>query len=80
MNTNEETNISVAFGSFIRAEREKKGFLQEDIARKVGIARSSYAMIEIGQRKAFLPLAIEICDTLDVDIGVFAKQLKNKKT
>ena len=76
MNACEIANFSVEFGSFIREAREKKGLYQEDVAKLVGISRSHYAFIEAGQRRVFLDLAINICNTLDLDISEFIDSLQ----
>lgn len=60
-----------AFGMFIRNAREKKGLTQHDVAVQLGISDSHYAYFESGQRKTTLPVALNLCTILGVDLNDF---------
>lgn len=62
------------FGEFIRKERDRQGLTQEDVAKLVGIHRTYYGKIELGQREVDLFTAIAICQTLKIDIADFTKE------
>ena len=68
------------FGRYIREERERKGMIQAEAARKVGCSRSYYCMIESGDREIHFTLAVKICDVLDLSFDNFVKRLKITKT
>jgi transcriptional regulator with XRE-family HTH domain len=59
------------FGRYIRDKREKKDLFQSDVAKEVGISQVYYSMIERGERKVDLYLAINICNVLDLDMKDF---------
>ena len=69
-------NLAAEFGRFIREAREMKGFLQADVAEKLGVSRSYYGHIESGNREIYFTLAINICRVLDLDMNDFMKVLK----
>ena len=68
--------ISVEFGKFVRAERERKNLYQADVAEKLGVSRSYYAFIESGERDIYFTLALNVCRVLDLDLNDFLKGLK----
>lgn len=52
-----EHRFCVRLGKMIRAEREKKGLLQAEVAKKIGRTQSWVARVEAGENKiAFLEL------------------------
>ena len=68
--------VAAEFGSFIREARENLGLLQADVAKKVGISRAYYSMIEAGKREIYFSLALDICDALKLDLNEFRRRLK----
>lgn len=67
------------FGAFIRAARERKGYTQVEVAELLGVSGSYYAYMETGQRKATLPMALNICTILDADLNDFINVSARKK-
>lgn len=67
------------FGAFIRAAREKRGYTQAEVAELLGVSGSYYAYVESGQRKATLPMALNICTILDADLNDFINVIARKK-
>ena len=65
------TLFAVRFGRFIRAGREAKGWTQDETSQKLQISLPYYGMIERGQRKVDLELAMQICVCLGLDIQDF---------
>ena len=72
----DKDKISVEFGKFVRAERERKNLYQADVAKLLGVSRSYYAFIENGERDIYFTLALNVCRVLDLDLNDFLKQLK----
>lgn len=67
------------FGEFIRAERERVGRLQSEVAQRVDITQTYYSLIERGKRNISLSLAINICESLNLDFNHFIKTLLSKE-
>ena len=60
-----------SFGTFIRAGRERRNYTQAEMAEILGISPSHYAYFESGSRRATLPMALNICSVLGLDINDF---------
>lgn len=69
----ENSECQLNFGGFIRAERERKGLRQKDVAAELGIAKSYYGYIERGERNVDLTMAIRISRVLGFDLSEFVK-------
>ncbi len=67
--------ISQSFGMFIRDGRLKKNLLQKEVAAKLNISQVYYSYIENGSRNVDLPLALEICRVLELDLNDFTSSL-----
>lgn len=57
----------------LKRMREKRGWTQEDLASKVGVARVTIARIEIGNRRPSLELLERIAKALKVKVGDLLK-------
>ena len=68
-------DITQSFGCFIRDGRIRKGLLQKEVAAKLNISQVYYSYIENGSRNVDLPLALEICRVLELDLNDFTKLL-----
>jgi transcriptional regulator with XRE-family HTH domain len=60
---------------FIKDLRTKKGLSQADVAKKIGISRSSYIAIEQGKRD----ITLGELDKLSCVLGVSSEELRNKE-
>jgi transcriptional regulator with XRE-family HTH domain len=67
--------ITQRFGMFIRDGRVKKSLLQKEVAAKLNISQVYYSYIENGSRNVDLPLALEICRVLELDLNDFTSSL-----
>lgn len=56
-------------GRRIKAEREELGFTQLDLAREIGLQRTSVANIEVGRQHAPLHILCAIAEALGVPVG-----------
>jgi len=54
------------FGEKIRLIREMRGFSQENVAAKLGIAQNAYSRIELNQTKLESTMLVKIADVLGV--------------
>lgn len=52
-------------------KRNEKGYTQEEVANRADIARTTYAMIEQGNRHPSVPVAKRIARVLDFDWTLF---------
>lgn len=75
----ENQKIYKAFGQFVRSKRKQKGLVQTEVAEMLGITQPYYHCIEMGTRKLSLPMAIDVCNVLNVDINEFLVSLTKKK-
>lgn len=57
------------FGERVRAARLEAGLLQEDVARRVGVERSTVANIEGGRASTSAHRVVAIAEALRVDPG-----------
>ncbi|MBB5324887.1 transcriptional regulator with XRE-family HTH domain [Anoxybacillus tepidamans] len=56
---------------WLKNKRLNTGLTQKEIAKLVGISRSTYAMIENGERNPSVPVAKRIADALKFDWTIF---------
>lgn len=62
------------FGGRLRELREAKGLTQKELAERTGVTKDGIAKLERGERGPTWETVIALCQTLDVDVGQFAKQ------
>ncbi len=58
----------MSIGENIRNLRFQKKLTQDELAKKVGVARSMIAQIERGTKALSMPLGVEIAKVLQCDI------------
>lgn len=63
---------------WLRKKREDANLTQEQLAIKVGIARSTYGAIETGERNVRPHVAKKIASILDFDWTLFLKRNATK--
>ncbi|MDE3837896.1 transcriptional regulator [Bacillus methanolicus] len=64
--------------TWLKEFRIAKGFTQYDVAKRVGIERSYYTMIESGNRTPSVSVAQSIGGVLDFDWTIFFTQNSNE--
>jgi putative transcriptional regulator len=68
---------------WLKEKRLKRGLTQEQLAEMVGIARTTYAMYEQGERDPSVGVAIKIGDTLKFNWPLFFEdkvhEMRSKK-
>ena len=62
----DEESINKAFGVRLGAERRRSLLTQEDLARRVGIGRTTVANIERGRQSVSVPLLYRLASALGV--------------
>lgn len=62
----DEESINKAFGVRLGAERRRSLLTQEDLARRVGIGRTTIANIERGRQSVSVPLLYRLAASLGV--------------
>lgn len=67
-------------GKRIAMLRKQKGFLQEEMAKKLGMPRSSLAQIELGNRNITAGELLKLSEVFEISIdSLLAKELKIKE-
>lgn len=67
-------------GKRIAMLRKQKGFLQEEMAKKLGMTRSSLAQIELGNRNITAGELLKLSEVFEISIdSLLAKELKIKE-
>lgn len=59
---------------WLKAKRLNRGLTQEQLAEKIGIARTTYAMYEQGERDPSVGVAIKIGDILKFNWTLFFEE------
>lgn len=63
---NDMNELGMAFGELVRGYRTSKGWNQEQLAKAVGLMRTSISNIESGRQNVSLELFISMANALDV--------------
>lgn len=79
MKIKDKKQLYVRFGSWIRDARVREDAPQWEIAERIGISQSYYQSIEVGGRNVSLPLAINICAALGLNLNDFISSLSKRK-
>ncbi|MBN1275803.1 helix-turn-helix domain-containing protein [Candidatus Woesearchaeota archaeon] len=58
----------------LKKKREEKGFLQRELAKKIGATQTYISFVEIGKRNSNRKLLKDLCKTLDIDYASFLKE------
>ncbi len=66
--------------SWLKELREQKAYTQEEVAKKAGIERTTYASIEQGRRNPSVPKAMRIASVLDFDWTIFFDEKLREST
>ena len=60
-------NMSKAFGNHLRQLRIKKGYTQEQVAKALGINRTTYTKYETGVTQPSLEQLKKLCSLFEID-------------
>ncbi|HAB7139195.1 TPA_asm: helix-turn-helix domain-containing protein [Listeria monocytogenes] len=66
--------------SWLKELREQKAYTQEEVAKKAGIERTTYASIEQGRRNPSVSKAMRIASVLDFDWTIFFDEKLREST
>lgn len=58
------------YAAAIRAERARRGWSQEELARRAGVPRSEVSDLELGRRRAFIGDLVPYCEAFGVGLDV----------
>ena len=73
-----ETDLQ-RFGRRVRAERERLGTSQEELADRAGLHRTYLGGVERGERNVGLLNLIRIARALEIDPSVLVKDLRGRR-
>lgn len=74
--TSFEPHVAKAFGTVIRAEREKRGIAQDAFAIAAHVDRSYYGKLERGERQPSLALMLRIARALECPGADLVRQVE----
>jgi transcriptional regulator with XRE-family HTH domain len=63
--------VNIAFGKKLAEKRRESGITQTDLARRVGLVRTTIANLESGRQSVSLPLLYRIVQSLGNDLASF---------
>lgn len=63
-----------AFGDAVRVARDRAGMTQDELAKAVGLTRTSITNIEAGRQRPLLCQAFDLAQTLSVSLDVLMAQ------
>lgn len=70
------TERNKALASNIKAERNRKGLTQFELAEKISVSESTISLIERGLQTPSIFLVFDISKALDIDINELLKNIK----
>ncbi len=74
----DKKNILKEFGRNLKAERNRVGLSQEQLAEKIGVSYGQVVgMIERGETNTSLSVIVSILDALDLDFETLFNRKKN---
>jgi transcriptional regulator with XRE-family HTH domain len=66
----EDVDLKGIYSASIRAERARRGWSQEELARRAGVPRSEVSDLELGRRRAFIGDLVPYCEAFGVGLEV----------
>lgn len=74
-----EEQLAQDFGRFVKEARLQKGWYQDMVAARAGLAQGYYSNIELGRRKPTLLTYLKVCEVLGLDFNEFLKPYIDNK-
>ena len=68
-------DYNIIIGEIFAKYRKEKGYSQQYIADRMGVAKSLVHYWETGQRQMFAHQMMELCDILGLDASLVAKEI-----
>ena len=70
--------LDVLIGQRLKEIRDRKGLSLNDVAERIGKAKSTYRDYEIGKSRMFWDVLIDICRVLDIDYSEFVDSVQKE--
>jgi transcriptional regulator with XRE-family HTH domain len=78
MENPETQKVREAFGTVLRQKRKERGYSQEELAHRAGIAMRYVSLLERNQRQPTISTLYLLCKALEISMGDFVLEMENK--
>jgi len=78
MENPETQKVREAFGMVLRQKRKERGYSQEELAHRAGIAMRYVSLLERNQRQPTISTLYLLCKALEVSMGEFVLEMENE--
>jgi transcriptional regulator with XRE-family HTH domain len=69
-------NLDIALAVVLKRKRHLSGFSQEELAFRCDVDRTYISLLERKKRKPTLSVLYKICDTLDIKLSDFVREVE----
>jgi len=78
METAETKKVRKAFGTVLRQKRKERGYSQEELAHKAGIAMRYVSLLEGDKRQPTISTLYLLCKALEISMTEFVSEVEKE--
>jgi len=78
METAETKKVRKAFGTVLRQKRKERGYSQEELAHRAGIAMRYVSLLEGDKRQPTISTLYLLCRALEISMGEFVSEVEEE--
>jgi len=78
METPESNRVREAFGAVLRRIRKERGYSQEELAHRAGIAMRYVSLLERNQRQPTISTVYLLCTALEISMTEFVSEIEKE--
>jgi len=78
METPESNKVREAFGAVLRRIRKERGYSQEELAHRAGIAMRYVSLLERNQRQPTISTVYLLCTALEISMTEFVSEIEKE--
>jgi len=78
METAETKKVRKAFGAVLRQKRKERGYSQEELAHKAGIAMRYVSLLEGDKRQPTISTLYLLCKALEISMTAFVSEVEKE--